>query len=291
MRATRDTRGRAARAWLSGLLDRLPPCIDHAVVGCAHDGDGWALLMRDIGASLIPPGDASISTAQQRTFLEHMARMHAAFWEEAGWRDPDFGFISLADHYLALSPAMGARERHDPNPIPGMIERGWSLLPEVVAPDIVGVVRALHADPSPLVAALSAFPQTVVHGDWKLGNLGLTDDPAPRTVLLDWAAVGVAPPVTDLGWYLAVNSARLPESREATIAAFRDSLTRALAGRFDAAWWEPQLAIGLVGAFLQLGWPKVLGALEGSPSVQARERAELAWWSERVRAGACLLRG
>lgn len=291
MRATRDTRGRAAQAWLSGLLDRLPPCIDHAVVGCARDGDGWALLMRDVGAHLIPPGDAPITREQQRLFLAHMTAMHAAFWGETGWRDAGFGYVSLRDHYLELSPATAARERHGPNPIPGMIERGWRLLPEVFEPDVVAVVRALHDDPSPLVSALAAFSQTVVHGDWKLGNLGLTDGPEPRTVLLDWAVIGVAPPVVDLGWYLAVNAARLPEPREATIAAFRDSLTRALGARFDPSWWEPQLAIGLVGAFLQLGWPKVLGALEGGPTVRERERAELAWWSERVREGARVLRG
>lgn len=291
MRATRDTRGRAAQAWISGLLDRLPPCIDHAVVDCARDGDGWALLMRDIGPHLITPGDAPITLQQQRLFLGHMAAMHAAFWGETRWRDADFGFVSLRDRYLELSPDVGARERGDPNPIPGMIERGWRLLPEVVAPDVVAVERALHDDPSPLVSALAAFPQTVVHGDWKLGNLGLTDGPEPRTVLLDWALVGVAPPVTDLGWYLAVNSARLPESREATIAAFRDSLAQALGARFDPSWWEPQVAVGLVGAFIQLGWPKVLGALEGGPAVRKRERAELAWWSERVREGARLLCG
>jgi hypothetical protein len=291
MRATRDTGGRASQAWVSGLLNRLPPCIDHAVVGSARDGDGWALLMRDVGAHLIPPGDGPITVGQQRLFLEHMAAMHAAFWEDARWRDARFGFISLREHYLELSPAVGARELRDPNPIPGMIERGWRMLPAVVAPDVVAAVRALFDDPTPLVSALSAFPPTIVHGDWKLGNLGLTDGPEPRTILLDWAVVGVAPPVTDLGWYLAVNSARLPESREATIAAFRDRLARALGARFDAGWWELQLTLGLVGAFLQLGWPKVLGAIEGSPAVQARERAELEWWSARVREGTRQLRG
>lgn len=290
MRATCDTRGRAAQAWISGLLDRLPPCIDHAVVGSARDGEGWALLMRDVGAHLIPPGDDPITIGQQRLFLEHMAAMHAAFWEDTGWRDARFGLISPRDHYLELSPAVGARERNGPNPIPRMIDRGWRLLPDVVAPDVVADVQALFADPTPLIAALATFPQTMVHGDWKLGNLGLTDGPSPRTVLLDWAVVGVAPPVTDLGWYLAVNSARLPESREATIAVFRDSLARALGARFDAGWWEPQLAVGLLGAFLQLGWPKVLGAVDGSPAVRERERDELAWWSARVREGTDRLR-
>jgi len=63
-----------------------------------------------------------------------------------------------------------------------------------------------------------------------------------------------------------------------------------LGARFDAGSWEHQLTLGLVGAFLQLGWPKVLGASESSPAVRAREQAELAWWSERLLEGARLLR-
>jgi hypothetical protein len=42
----------------------------------------------------------------------------------------------------------------------------------------------------------------------------------------------------------------------------------------------------LLGAFVQLGWPKIVGALAGDPHVSAREQDELRWWSERVLRGA-----
>jgi aminoglycoside phosphotransferase (APT) family kinase protein len=127
----------------------------------------------------------------------------------------------------------------------------------------------------------------VIHGDWKLGNLGLTDGgPARHTVLLDWAQVGIAPPAVDLGWYLAVNSARIPVTREATIDTFLRCLRDALGDRFAQAWWEPQLDLALLGAFVQLGWPKILGALRGDPGVREREQDEVRWWSERVLRGA-----
>jgi hypothetical protein len=87
-------------------------------------------------------------------------------------------------------------------------------------------------------------------------------------VLLDWAVVGTAPPAVDLAWYLAVNSARLPVSREETIETYLRHLREALGDRLQLSWWEPQLDLALLGAFVQLGWPKIFGALRGAPGVR-----------------------
>lgn len=287
MRATGDTHGRAFQIWASGLLDMLPACIDHAMVACAQDGAGWALLMRDVGCALVPPGDAPISAGEQEHFLAHMAAMHAAFWEQRQWDHPGLGLCSLRQRYGALTPATMRREHLTSSGVPRMVIAGWDLLEEAVAPRIAAVVRTLVDEPGPLCAALSTYPHTIVHGDLKLGNLGLSaGGPARQTVLLDWALVGLAPAAVDLGWYLAVNSARLPVSREATISTYERCLRDALGGRFERSWWEPQLDLALLGAFIQLGWAKILGALQGGPGVRERERAEVRWWSERVLRGA-----
>lgn len=287
MRATGDTEGRAVQVWVSGLLDHLPPCIDHGVIACARDGAGWAVLMRDVGRALVPSGDTPISSSEQELFLCHMAAMHATFWERRDWDRPGPGLCSLRHRYTALGPATMRRDDVAAYAIPRMAALGWDLLEEAVAPEVAAAVRALLDDPGPLCDALRAHPHTVIHGDWKLGNLGLTDgNPERRTVLLDWAIVGVAPPAVDLAWYLAVDSARLPVSREATIETFARRLRDALGGRFERAWWEPQLDLALLGAFVQLAWPKVVGALQGEPAVRERERDELRWWSERVLRGA-----
>jgi hypothetical protein len=151
--------------------------------------------------------------------------------------------------------------------------------------DVADLVVPLLDDPAALVDALLRYPQTVVHGDFKLGNLGIRPSDR-RVVLLDWAFVGAAPPAVDLAWYLAVNCARLPISKEATIELYQQSLARRLGGHFDDGWWRPQLELALLGGFLQLGWPKAWGAVHGdSEDTRARERAELAWWSERAREG------
>jgi len=109
-------------------------------------------------------------------------------------------------------------------------------------------------------------PMTLVHGDWKAGNLGSRPD--GRTVVVDWAIPGLAPGCVDLGWYLAVNCDRLPESKEATITGYRDALGRY--GIDVAGWFDRQLELALLGAFVQLGWSKTSGL------------AELAWWVDRV---------
>jgi hypothetical protein len=50
-RLTDDQRGREQLIWQFGVLDPLPAEVDCPPVGSARDGDGWALLMRDVSAS------------------------------------------------------------------------------------------------------------------------------------------------------------------------------------------------------------------------------------------------
>lgn len=271
-RATGDHACRPRLMWTSGLFDRLPDCLDHTVVGCADDPpDGAALVMRDVSRWLVPAGDAPVPLPQHRRFLDHMAALHATF---LGFEDT-VGLLPLADRLLELSPRTVARERvyGGDHPVPAsLLPRGWDRLPRL-APRAGGLARKLAEDPAPLVRALRETPQTLVHGDWKYGNLGSTPD--GRTILLDWAVPGQAPPCLDLAWYLAVNAARLPEPKEDAIDAYRDSLVRHGVG--VDGWFDRQLGLSLIGGFLLLGWEKTFG-----------DRAELAWWERRVEAAAWL---
>jgi hypothetical protein len=273
MRATGDLRGRPLVVWQSGLLERLPPSIDHAIVGAAYDGTGAALLMHDVASDLVPEGDAPLPLEQHLAFLDHMAELHAELW---GWRD-DVGLTPLENRYAEFSPAVTACEaaRASDEPVPRIMGEGWARLPEV-APAAARVVVPLNVSPEPLVTALRATPQTFLHGDWKLGNLGTRPD--GRTILLDWAVPGEGPAGAELAWYLALNRARLPtgHSKEAAIDAYRAALERH--GVDTSPWWERQLALCLLGAMVQFGWEKALG-----------DPDELAWWEARAIEGARLL--
>lgn len=148
------------------------------------------------------------------------------------------------------------------------------LLAEV-APVAAAVVTPLARDPGPLVVALAATPQTFVHSNWKLDNLGT--DGEGRTVLLDWEQPGRRAALSDLAWYLAINCRRLPQGKQAAIGAYRDALEHC--GIDTAPWWDRQLALCLLGALVQFGWEKALGGYD----------EELAWWEERaVAAVRCL---
>ena len=110
MRASGDSKGRAVTAWQSGLLDRVPNCIEHAYVACARDNAGWAILMHDVGDMLIPPGDEWITPQENEHFMRHMARLHAAFWGQTEWAKPEIGMCDLRTRYESFTPRTAERE-------------------------------------------------------------------------------------------------------------------------------------------------------------------------------------
>lgn len=286
MRATNDDQGRAMQVWATGFLDRLPTEIVHGYLACARDGLGWAVLMRDLSTFLVPPGESSISVAVNAYLLDGMASLHATFWNQEDIFDPGLGFSQLELDYTVLTPKTGQREVGNSDPVPQMLSHAWDVLLATVEPAISQALGALADDPSPLCDALRTFPRTIVHADWKLGNLGLMSGTPLRVILLDWARVLAAPPVVDLAWYLAVNCDRLPVSKEDTMSCYRRCLETRLGRRIEERHWQAQLDLSLLGSFLQLGWSKALGVAHAtSKEARRREEAELSWWTARIRPG------
>jgi hypothetical protein len=275
MRAVGDRDHRTFRLWRSGLMHRLPPSIDHTVVAMALEGSGpdalLGILMRDVGELLVPEGDAVVAQALHRQFVDHLASLCAAFW---GWHD-QLGLAPMATRLCSFSPGTLEPElaRPDVSPVVTAAFQGWDRLARR-APELHAVALRLHARPEPLIAALARTPATFLHGDWKMGNLGAHPD--GRTILIDWAYPGEGPACWDLGWYLALNRMRLPESKEDAIAAFRAALRRH--GVDVDGWFERQLRLCLLGMMAAFGWEKALG-----------DDGELGWWVERLLDGARLL--
>jgi len=272
MRAAGDLSGASFTAWRRGLLARLPDCLNQPIVGVAKDPDGCVLLMRDVGEWMVPVTDDSITLDQHLRFLDHMAAMHVEFWG-AG---EEIEVIPVMHRYLELSPWIAETEAAlgSTQLVPRLVGQGWALLADV-APRAAAVVGPLSVDPGPLVEALERTPQTFVHGNWKLDNLGTDAD--GRTVVLDWESSGRGAALSDLAWYLSINCRRLPQSKEAAIDAYRAALERR--GIDTAPWWDTQLALCLLGALVQFGWEKALGGYDD----------ELAWWEARAVEGARLL--
>ena len=267
MRASHD-HGRAAELWSSGVLARVPDVIDHAVVGAERAEDGWVVIMRDVSAALVPD-HARLSRGDSRRVLEAAAALHAGFWD-----DPPLELCSMADRYRFLSPATARREADGADEVPRLIGRGWERFAEVVPADVAEPVLAVLERPEPFAAALSAFGSTLLQGDLKLGNLGLTAD---QVVMLDWGTqTGWGPPAVEVAWYLAINWSRVDATREQVLDDFR----AAEGDRHD----EDALRLALLGGLVQLGWDKALHASgHPDPAIRAREAADLAWWTARAR--------
>ena len=276
MRHSGDVTCRPVQVWRSGLLDALPGCIDHAVVGAAdgmgRNGWGGALLMRDVTPDLVPPGDEPVGLEQHRGFLDHMATVSARFW---GWTD-DVGLHPPTNRRAWFGPGMQAVEeaRGWPDDVPRIVRMGWGRFFDEAPSAVASVIADLQRDGDPLSVALATTPSTFLHGDWKMGNLGTAAE--GRTVLLDWAVPGQGPACQDLCWYLALNRSRIPEGKEESIAAYRAALERH--GIATDAWWDRQLSLCLLDELVLFGWEKVLG-----------DPSELAWRCDRAQEGAALL--
>lgn len=272
MRVTGNTTHWEWQVWQAGLYDGLPPVIDHTMVAMALDHTGphprLAMLMTDCADDLVPPGDALFPAGQHAHFLDHLAAMHAS---RLGWTDT-IGLQQLDRRFLFFAPETIAPELlvdEVPGPV-RVADEGWSRL-GTRSPDLAALVRDVHADPTVLADALRTTPATFVAGDWKAGNLGSRPD--GRTIVLDWAYPGEAPPCWELAWYLALNRSRLPESKEAAIERYRDALHRH--GVDTGDWWDRQLGLCLVGIMATFAWEKAVG-----------DEGELAWWTTAALDGA-----
>ena len=252
--------------WRTGLLERVPAQIDHAMLEVEEHGDGWIAIMRDVSDAVLAEGRV-LSRAENRRVLEALDALHAEFWGE------DVPGVGLAEHYEALTPKTTAALDHLNTPIPGLVRRGWEIFGDVAPRDVADAMSVLLDDTSPLARELLKHPQTLVHGDARLHNMGLTDE---QLVLLDWEIVGSGPPATDFAWYLIISASRIAATREDVIADMRE----VTGDRFDERAWD----LSCIGAMTWLGWNKAIDIVDNpDEAIRAQERADLDWWVARLR--------
>ena len=269
MRVTGDRVHRPYLVWRAGIMARAPACIDHTVVAMEVNGEGddaeLSMLMRDVAPWLVPEGDEVVPARQHAGFIDSLAQLSATFFD---WQPDVPGLTTMAERLRFFDSVNVARELAVAEP-PGPIvaaAAGWRQLRDRSGL-LAETARAVQDRPDLLCAPLASTPVTFLHGDWKMGNLG--SHPDGRTILLDWAYPGAGPPCWDLCWYLALNRARLPETKEATIVRFRNGLEAH--GVATGGWFETQLDLCLIAIRVTFGWEKALG-----------DEGELRWWEQRV---------
>ena len=183
---------------------------------------------------------------------------------------------------LALPYVSGAETALAGTGLDPAFDAGWQAL----ATGFAGISL------KPLFDALAQTPHTLVHGDYKFANLGSlapttmgADHPIakePRTIMLDWQDATFGPPLLDLGYFLAIEAARLPVTKDAVLEVYREELATA-GHRPEARTWERDVALGLLaGGAMRLLWQKALRTQAADPAICEQAQADLAWWSEQV---------
>ena len=273
MRVTGNTSNWEYRVWEAGLYHRAPEVIDHTDRGDGSRGRGsrraWRSSWRTVPTTSCPPGDAMLPVGSARPLRRALGRVPRRL-------------LRLARHDRSPGPRPPLAVLRPGDDRPGARRPTWcpdrsprpprdGVSSPIAAPTLDRLVRPIHADPAAVAAALAATPQTFVAGDWKLGNLGSRAD--GRTIVLDWAYPGEAPPCWELAWYLALNCARLPriegghDRRLPPGARATTASTPQVGGTASSVCaWSAIMAT--------FAWEKALGG----------DEAELAWW-ERVATG------
>lgn len=269
MRLTGDRAGREYLLWRSGILDRLPAGVGHAVVGGWAEEDGAVLVLRDLGDRVLTWADR-LDTRACGWVLERVARLHATFLDKA--LDPAVT-TPPADLVTLFAPRRMAAERHSGNPLVAASMRGWELFAEQVPADVGDAVLGVLEQPEALVAALLRRPCTLVHGDLATVNMSFEGD---TLLLIDWSMPAHLPGAVDVARFVAGCSSVVEPSREETLAAY----ARAAGPAYDA----PAMRLAVLGALVWLGWNKALDAAEHpDPATREREREDLAWWVRAAR--------
>lgn len=305
-RATSDDRCRSVTLWQHGLLDRFPLEISSAVLACAKDEQGHAILMANVRDDLMAQG-VRMMAEDNDVILDAMAALHAGFWLDPALLDPDLGLCppdELVD-FLVLPPKRVAEMLQEPPSLanPGILQavlEGWEVLPDFIGGHAADRVHAM-VDAHPVLSdALSRYPWTLVHGDVRDANLAVrraeVEGHGPRQVvaLLDMARAARMPPALDLGWFMSTSWQTMCCDRADVIEGYRARLEDRLGARFDRAWWEPQLDLGLMAnaLFFLPFFAGVLHKYESAvdhPNHQPRLDA-LQWMSEWVEVGEARLR-
>jgi hypothetical protein len=255
---------------LAAAAPRLPPPARLPHLGVARDGDLVALLMPDLGPTLLR-WESPVAGHELDRVLAGLAALHAAPWHAevpAG-----FPWTDLRRRVLLLTRRAAARYEAEGNWVGERFRNGWDAFDRHAPRNARWLVDHLTEDPEPLFALLSRLPDAGLHGDLKLGNVALAADGGVD--LIDWQMTLVAPIAVELGWFLVCNVAGLPLPPDEVLERYR--LAAGLPA--DDRWARERDAALLVGLLLR-GWRKGLDADAGLTTACGWSAADdLAWWS------------
>jgi hypothetical protein len=287
MFATGDTACRSVTTWQYGLLDRARPYLDAAVVGCAREGDLWAILMPDLSGRFLRDTSEDSPSPELRKmlprFLDGLAGMHAEFWEDPALDDPRLGLDDPRGLFQLASPTFGRQHlgKWDTWLVEGAVD-GWKALQEALDDDAAAQARALIDDPQPLLDALGRHPSTFLHGDVYEPNLARNGN---HLIAVDWQLAMHSLATIDLA-RLVLGVCEDTASLERAVQHYRDALEANLGSRFADDQWEEMVDLGMLTDVLWiapfLAW---MASVDDNPAWVAKLKRRLDAANDRIRNG------
>lgn len=270
--------GRARLLWESGVLDAVAAHADHAVIGMGREHGHDVVVMRDVGASLLP-ARTRLTTPAMGDLLRGLAQIHDA-WEG---RSPP-GLCAPGTRHRIASPAFH-RDDTGPHPCPfsAALLRGWEQFAELAPDDVTTAVFAVLEDVDPFGRQLEEVSSpTLLHGDFKLGNVGLRDG---ALVLIDWGELtGTGPAEVDVAWFAMTSTNPAVGGGEPVVDAMPDVVFRAYEAQSGRPLDPRAVDLTCIGALAQCGF--ILGGFAArarGSSAGGRASLLLDWWVARVR--------
>ena len=106
--------------------------------------------------------------------------------------------------------------------------------------DVYEHMRNLTEDPRPLVRALSRYPYTLLHGDYRPENLAHSENP----VALDWQGAVYSLMTIDLAWFVDGRHVWDTIGRKTAIHYYRERLEYYLGVQFGDTEWQIMVELG-----------------------------------------------
>jgi hypothetical protein len=276
--ATAD--GRILReAWFAAHGPPLPKPIRRPYLGVGLDGDEFGMLMPDLSGVLFD-WDAPATVESVELVLGGIAEMHAYPWTASGQLEGG-SWCPVRERVTLI--CRGSLERAGParDAVGERILPGWDAFDRLAPRAARDLIDALGKDPKPLLDALERMPQTLIHGDLKLANVGVHPDGSID--LVDWQMVSVAPVGLELGWFLVANVASLPLPPDEILDRYASKLRQAQAGADPTPGWDQQVDAAMLVGLLLRGWRKGYDAETGVMHASGIGAAEdLAWWCDQA---------
>ncbi|MDP6605888.1 MAG: phosphotransferase [Dehalococcoidia bacterium] len=170
------------------------------------DERNYVLLLEDVTAGTVGDQIAGATLAQAQTIVDHIARLHAQWWDSP-----------MLDAFDWL--ARGAVRRAEAAEFwAGFYQQGWpvardlmSARPDPPLPDgIDTIAERLASAYAALVRESAESPRTLLHGDCRLDNVFFPDaGPSPAAAapvtFIDWQLVSAGRGAYDLAYFLGTN--------------------------------------------------------------------------------------